>query len=133
MFVQYEKPWAACAELFLKPRETIYVPLKYQTFDSIQQPFGNKPMVGKKALQTTTLMLEAKTIKVFTTFLFQTFYPFLQALFKRADTGELVNALLLQVEPQPQVLHQTFRFYHPENTFLVKYIRVNIQQLQGET
>lgn len=50
-------------------------------------------------------------------------YPSLQVLF-RAETGRPIAVLCLTVEPQPHVVDQVFRFYHPELTFLKKAIRL---------
>lgn len=47
----------------------------------------------------------------------------LQVLF-RAETGRPIAVLCLTVEPQPHVVDQVFRFYHPELTFLKKAIRL---------
>ncbi|XP_048639701.1 nephrocystin-4 isoform X7 [Marmota marmota marmota] len=42
----------------------------------------------------------------------------------RASSGKLLAMLQLTVEPQPHVVDQIFRFYHPELTFLKKAIRL---------
>lgn len=49
--------------------------------------------------------------------------PSPQVLF-RVETGQLIAVLCLTVEPQPHVVDQVFRFYHPELTFLKKAIRL---------
>lgn len=54
-----------------------------------------------------------------------------KALFRNVKNGEIVSALLLQIEPQPHVVHQSFRFYQPEQTFLSKFIRLNLRDIQG--
>lgn len=46
-----------------------------------------------------------------------------QVLF-RASGGKPLAVLHLTVEPQPHVVDQVFRFYHPELTFLKKAIRL---------
>lgn len=38
--------------------------------------------------------------------------------------GKPIALLRVKVEPQPHVVDQTFRFYHPELTFLKKTIRL---------
>lgn len=50
-------------------------------------------------------------------------YPSPQVLF-RAESGRPLAVLCLTVEPQPHVVDQVFRFYHPELTFLKKAIRL---------
>ncbi|XP_044625488.2 nephrocystin-4 isoform X5 [Equus asinus] len=42
----------------------------------------------------------------------------------RASGGKPIAVLCLTVEPQPHVVDQVFRFYHPELTFLKKAIRL---------
>lgn len=49
--------------------------------------------------------------------------PSLQVLF-RVESGRPIAVLCLTVEPQPHVVDQVFRFYHPELTFLKKAIRL---------
>ncbi|MEJ1273249.1 hypothetical protein NN561_004110 [Cricetulus griseus] len=49
--------------------------------------------------------------------------PSLQVLF-RTESGRPIAVLCLTVEPQPHVVDQVFRFYHPELTFLKKAIRL---------
>jgi nephrocystin-4 len=43
--------------------------------------------------------------------------------FLTAD-GKLMSVLNLRIAPQPHVIDQTFRFYHPEQAFLKKSIRL---------
>lgn len=52
-----------------------------------------------------------------------TMCPCPQVLF-RVETGQPIAVLCLTVEPQPHVVDQVFRFYHPELTFLKKAIRL---------
>ena len=42
----------------------------------------------------------------------------------RVSGGKPIALLRVKVEPQPHVVDQTFRFYHPELTFLKKTIRL---------
>ncbi|KAM7100293.1 nephrocystin-4 isoform 2-T4 [Molossus nigricans] len=42
----------------------------------------------------------------------------------RAGSGKPLAVLRLTVQPQPHEVHQVFRFYHPELTFLKKAIRL---------
>ena len=41
-----------------------------------------------------------------------------------AEDGKPMSLLRLRVEPQPHVVDQTFRFHHPENSFLRKSVRL---------
>uniref|UniRef100_A0A2C9JNP9 NPHP4 Ig-like domain-containing protein n=1 Tax=Biomphalaria glabrata TaxID=6526 RepID=A0A2C9JNP9_BIOGL len=42
----------------------------------------------------------------------------------RSEEGKAVAILIVRIEPQPHVVDQTFRFHHPENSFLKKSIRL---------
>lgn len=101
-------------KVYLRPKESILIPLKYQSFFcdhtlALQgpsfQPPGKGSQVAKKNLSN---VIAAKTIKV-------TF---------KAEDGELMAILRLNVEPTPHVVDQTFRLYHPELCFLKKAIRL---------
>ncbi|ELW68714.1 Nephrocystin-4 [Tupaia chinensis] len=98
-------------QLYLRPRETAHVPFKYQSFSvgpaqtsaelssekgkDIGSPWQSSPVPTKHA----------------------------KVLF-RASSGRPIAVLCLTVEPQPHVVDQVFRFYHPELTFLKKAIRL---------
>uniref|UniRef100_A0A8C9SIG7 Nephrocystin 4 n=1 Tax=Scleropages formosus TaxID=113540 RepID=A0A8C9SIG7_SCLFO len=87
------KEGSAGPQVYLRPKETVYVPLKYQTFTS------------PRALQVNRT--ENTLSVVF-----------------RAGDGKPVAICQVDVEPTPHVIDQTFRFYHPELTFLKKAIRL---------
>ena len=42
----------------------------------------------------------------------------------RTQDGKPIAILAVRVEPQPHVIDQTFRFHHPEQSFLKKSIRM---------
>ncbi|KAJ8264966.1 hypothetical protein COCON_G00140650 [Conger conger] len=101
-------------QVYLRPKESVYIPLKYQTFTSepaavAQGPAnmssGRNVNMAQKHQSNT---VQAKTIKV-------TF---------RAEDGKPLAICQVGVEPTPHVIDQTFRFYHPELTFLKKAIRL---------
>ncbi|KAI1892585.1 hypothetical protein AGOR_G00135100 [Albula goreensis] len=101
-------------QVYLRPKETVYIPLKYQTFISehgsvMQRPAnvqsGRNVNVAQRHHSNT---VQAKTIKV---------------MF-RAEDGKPLAVCQVDVEPTPHVIDQTFRFYHPELTFLKKAIRL---------
>uniref|UniRef100_A0A452HX01 Uncharacterized protein n=1 Tax=Gopherus agassizii TaxID=38772 RepID=A0A452HX01_9SAUR len=89
-------------QVYLRPRETIHIPFKYQTFsvDHAQGPaelrFNKDPEAAPPWKSSDML---TKRIKV-------------------------TEPTVVNVEPQPHVVDQTFRFYHPELTFLKKSIRL---------
>ncbi|XP_044207791.1 nephrocystin-4 isoform X2 [Thunnus albacares] len=100
--------------VYLRPKESIHIPLKYQSFlcdhtMALQGPSflptGKSSEMAKKNLSN---IVAAKTIKV---------------MFK-TDDGKPVAICQVNVEPTPHVVDQTFRLYHPELCFLKKAIRL---------
>ncbi|XP_037135657.1 nephrocystin-4 isoform X1 [Syngnathus acus] len=103
-------------KVYLRPKESVHIPLKYQSFlcdhnmSSTQQgpsflPPSKSSNVAKKIVSN---MVAAKTIKV---------------SFK-AENGDPIAVCQVIVEPSPHIVDQTFRLYHPELTFLKKAIRL---------
>ncbi|XP_041655501.1 nephrocystin-4 [Cheilinus undulatus] len=100
--------------VYLRPKESIHIPLKYQSFYcdhtmAIQGPSflptGKDSRVARKYLSN---IVAAKIIKV-------TF---------KAQDGKPMAILQVNVEPTPHIVNQTFRLYHPELSFLKKAIRL---------
>ncbi|XP_061592666.1 nephrocystin-4 isoform X1 [Cololabis saira] len=100
--------------IYLRPKESIHIPLKYQSFlcDHTMTPqgpsflpTGQSSRVAKKNLSN---IIPAKTIKV-------TF---------KAEDGKPMAICQVTVEPTPHVVDQTFRLYHPQLCFLKKAIRL---------
>ncbi|RMB91669.1 hypothetical protein DUI87_31899 [Hirundo rustica rustica] len=102
-------------QVYLRPSETVHIPFKYQTFSAdpavvaAQGPAGlgtganeNTRSLGKSGAKQTKLI---------------------QVSFQ-VSGGKPIALLRVKVEPQPHVVDQTFRFYHPELTFLKKTIRL---------
>ncbi|XP_051027524.1 nephrocystin-4 [Acomys russatus] len=101
-------------QLYLRPRETAHIPFKYQTF-SVGPPAPPQAPAEMSSEEDTASgplwkcsAMPTKHAKV---------------LF-RAESGRPIAVLCLTVEPQPHVVDQVFRFYHPELTFLKKAIRL---------
>ncbi|CAL1543175.1 unnamed protein product [Lymnaea stagnalis] len=98
-------------QIFLRPKEQVNIPLKFQTFktDMSVQPQGPSNPFNKSTRHTEMdKTLESRIIRV---------------LF-RSEEGKAVAILNVRVEPQPHVVDQTFRFHHPENSFLKKSVRL---------
>ncbi|KAM4703137.1 nephrocystin-4 [Rhinophrynus dorsalis] len=101
-------------QLYLRPKEKVYIPFKYQTFCIDHMSMLQGPDAAASLKDTAGLSqykpnsMSSKRIKV---------------SFKASD-GKLIAILQVNVEPQPHVVDQTFRFYHPELTFLKKSIRL---------
>ncbi|XP_047228161.1 nephrocystin-4-like isoform X4 [Girardinichthys multiradiatus] len=100
--------------VYLRPKESVHIPLKYQSFwcnntIAVQGPSflptGKGSQMAKRNLSN---IINAKIIKV-------TF---------RAEDGKPMAICQVNVEPTPHVVDQTFRLYHPELCFLKKAIRL---------
>nr|DBA16425.1 TPA: hypothetical protein GDO54_003819 [Pyxicephalus adspersus] len=95
----------ALPQLYLRPKEAVHVPFRYQTF-SLDHTTMLQDTGGLSQYKPNTM--SSKIIKV---------------SFRTSD-GKPIAILRVNVEPQPHVVDQTFRFYHPELTFLKKSIRL---------
>ncbi|NXG46759.1 NPHP4 protein, partial [Psilopogon haemacephalus] len=100
-------------QVYLRPNETLCIPFKYQTFSAdpaiatAQGPAG----LDADASVATLGKSEGRQTK------------HIQVCFQGSG-GRPLALLRVKVEPQPHVVDQTFRFYHPELTFLKKTIRL---------
>uniref|UniRef100_A0A3Q4HZB7 Nephrocystin 4 n=1 Tax=Neolamprologus brichardi TaxID=32507 RepID=A0A3Q4HZB7_NEOBR len=89
--------------VYLRPKESLHVPLKYQSF-----------------LCDHTMALQVWwRIKV------HSHSMFYKVTFK-AEDGKPMAICQVNVEPTPHVVDQTFRLYHPELCFLKKAIRLPV-------
>ncbi|CAG6021160.1 unnamed protein product [Menidia menidia] len=101
--------------VYLRPKESIHIPLKYQSFlcdhtTAHQGPsFLPRSKGSQMAKKNPSNVITAKTIKV-------TF---------KAEDGKPMAICQVNVEPVPHIVGQTFRLYHPERCFLKKAIRVS--------
>ncbi|XP_053136667.1 nephrocystin-4 isoform X2 [Hemicordylus capensis] len=103
-------------QVYLRPKETVHIPFKYQAScveqtAVVQGPTELTFSAGKKdvaASPWTSGGPQTKHIKVSFA----------------ASGGKPIALLSVHVESQPHVVDQTFRFYHPELTFLKKSIRL---------
>ncbi|XP_060788176.1 nephrocystin-4 [Neoarius graeffei] len=98
-------------QVYLRPRESVHIPLKYQSFVSghillSQDSKSSNSLHFAHHQQSNTVM--AKSIKVF---------------FRAADSQPLAICQV-RVEPTPHIVGQTFRFYQPELSFFKKAIRL---------
>ncbi|KAL2296508.1 hypothetical protein Nmel_015827 [Mimus melanotis] len=109
-------------QVYLRPSETVHIPFKYQTFSAdpavVAAQVGMGPCfelfrgpagLGIGASENTHSLGKsgAKQTKLI-----------------QVSGGKPIALLRVKVEPQPHVVDQTFRFYHPELTFLKKTIRL---------
>uniref|UniRef100_A0A5S6KML1 Carbonyl reductase family member 4 n=1 Tax=Xenopus tropicalis TaxID=8364 RepID=A0A5S6KML1_XENTR len=107
------QPNTVIPQLYLRAKETVYIPFKYQTFC-----VDHTPMLQVCKLYHPCLRIINEyniTLSIFS--------RFLKVSFKTSD-GKVIAILQVSIEPQPHVVDQTFRFYHPELTFLKKSIRL---------
>ncbi|NXO38668.1 NPHP4 protein, partial [Locustella ochotensis] len=105
-------------QVYLRPSETVHIPFKYQTFSAdpavvaaqVREPGEHclRGCVGEgESLENPIPLLLAPGQVSF-----------------QVSGGKPIALLRVKVEPQPHVVDQTFRFYHPELTFLKKTIRL---------
>ncbi|XP_035200703.1 nephrocystin-4 [Oxyura jamaicensis] len=101
-------------QVYLRPKETVHIPFRYQTF-SAEPAVAVVP--GLAGLSTgddaTTTSWQSGAMQT----------KHIQVAF-RVSGGKPIALLRVKVEPRPHVVDQTFRFYHPELTFLKKAIRL---------
>ncbi|XP_015235683.1 PREDICTED: nephrocystin-4 [Cyprinodon variegatus] len=101
-------------KVYLRPKESVHIPLKYQSFlcnhtIAVQGPsFLPTSKSSQMAKKNPSNIINAKIIKV-------TF---------RAEDGKPMAICQVNVQPTPHVVDQTFRLYHPELSFLKKAIRL---------
>uniref|UniRef100_A0A8C6NEI2 Uncharacterized protein n=1 Tax=Melopsittacus undulatus TaxID=13146 RepID=A0A8C6NEI2_MELUD len=100
-------------QVYLRPNETVRIPFKYQTFCAdpavVAGPAGLGAGAGT-AIHSIGKSGAGRTKHIQVSF--------------QVSGGKPIALLRVKVEPQPHVVDQTFRFYHPELTFLKKTIRL---------
>uniref|UniRef100_A0A8C9B812 Nephrocystin 4 n=1 Tax=Phocoena sinus TaxID=42100 RepID=A0A8C9B812_PHOSS len=101
-------------QLFLRPREMVHIPFKFQTFSA-------GPRASAQASAELRLEKDTDAGSPCTSSTMPTKHA--KVLFC-AGNGKPLAVLCLTVELQPHVVDQVFRFYHPELTFLKKAIRL---------
>ncbi|XP_075293495.1 nephrocystin-4 isoform X2 [Opisthocomus hoazin] len=102
-------------QVYLRPKETVRIPFKYQTFSADPAVVAAQGPAGLGAGANTAACSLGKSWAGQT--------KHIQVSF-RVSGGKPIALLRVKVEPQPHVVDQTFRFYHPELTFLKKTIRL---------
>ncbi|CAL8368982.1 unnamed protein product [Lota lota] len=100
--------------VYLRPRESVHIPLKYQSFVCDHSPplqgpgFPSSGRQEDVARKHASNIVRAKSIKV-------TF---------RAEDGQPLAVLQVDVEPTPHLVAHTFRLYHPQLCLLKKALRI---------
>uniref|UniRef100_A0A4W3GNG7 Nephrocystin 4 n=1 Tax=Callorhinchus milii TaxID=7868 RepID=A0A4W3GNG7_CALMI len=97
-------------QVYLRPKETVHIPFKFQTFSA--DHYVPPQVVAVKGLLLGSVWSKETCPR---------FHP-LPGIESRY--GKPIAILQVNVESQPYVIDQTFRFYHPEFTFLKKSIRL---------
>ncbi|XP_077998235.1 nephrocystin-4-like [Glandiceps talaboti] len=104
-------------QVFVRPKESISIPFKYQSFRADhsvnpQGPYNPHRPIFKILMpgndKKVDLSLQSRNFKVHF----------------RTQESKPIAILSLNIEPQPHVIDQTFRFHHPEQSFLKKSIRL---------
>uniref|UniRef100_A0A3Q2Z2U8 Nephrocystin 4 n=1 Tax=Hippocampus comes TaxID=109280 RepID=A0A3Q2Z2U8_HIPCM len=109
-------------KVYLRPKETVHIPLKYQSFLWCRAKLyaGNHIyLVYLTELFTFFFKFFISNWKCQRTY----FTIYLQVSFK-AENGDPIAICQVIVEPSPHIVDQTFRLYHPQLSFLKKAIRL---------
>ncbi|XP_043355987.1 nephrocystin-4 isoform X5 [Dermochelys coriacea] len=102
-------------QVYLRPKETIHIPFKYQTFSIDHAVMMQQGPIELRFNKGTEAAPPWKSSAMLTKRIKISF---------KANGDKPIAILSVNVEPQPHVVDQTFRFYHPELTFLKKSIRL---------
>ncbi|NWI68794.1 NPHP4 protein, partial [Todus mexicanus] len=102
-------------QVYLRPHEIVRIPFKYQTFSAdpavvMAQGLAGLGTGAEVADHSLGKSGAGRTKHIQVSF--------------QVSGGKPIALLRVKVEPQPHVVDQTFRFYHPELTFLKKTIRL---------
>ncbi|CAH8481011.1 unnamed protein product [Schistosoma turkestanicum] len=99
--------------LFLKSNETVLIPMKYEEFtmfhttkqyDGVNENFSEYNPSNKNNLT------EMKRV--------------IQVIFKSTTYGKIISQLLIHIHIQPPIIDHSFRFFHPELSFMKKILRL---------
>jgi nephrocystin-4 len=107
-----------CPQLFLRPKETVHVPIKFQTFradNGVENENRQHPAFFNNSDKSYSQLGNAAK---------KLYHPRKCPVEFRAQDGNPIAILMLIIEQQPQLINQTFRFNVPEHTFLKKTIRL---------
>ncbi|CAH8492273.1 unnamed protein product [Heterobilharzia americana] len=100
--------------LFLKPNETVLLPMKYEEstmFHNAKQYEG----VDERSLSEFISSVEDKPTHM---------NRVVQVIFKSTTYGKIISQLILHVHIQPPIIDHSFRFFHPELSYLKKILRL---------
>nr|AKN21706.1 NPHP4 [Schmidtea mediterranea] len=95
-------------QIFMRSKESVLIPFKYtnmalQADQSFASPAMSSPVRTPHKLASVDLEY--------------------QIVFRTAE-DKLLSILRVKVVPQPPIIDQTFRFFHPEQSFLRRHIRM---------
>ncbi|XP_067873614.1 nephrocystin-4 isoform X2 [Heterodontus francisci] len=99
-------------QIYLRPKETVYIPFKFQTFSADHFIAPQGPADGRLSKKNVVNQQQPNSTP-----------KKIEVSFK-IENQKPIAILQVNVETQPYVIDQTFRFYHPELTFLKKSIRL---------
>ncbi|CAH8511390.1 unnamed protein product [Schistosoma bovis] len=100
--------------LFLKPNETVLIPMKYEEatmFQYTKQYDG----VGDRNLFEFTSSVEDNPVQM---------KRVIQVIFKSTTYEKVISQLILHIRIQPPIIDHSFRFFHPELSFMKKILRL---------
>ncbi|XP_019477989.1 nephrocystin-4 isoform X2 [Meleagris gallopavo] len=101
-------------QIYLRPKETVHIPFRFQMFSAEPAVAAVLGPVGLSKEEDAGRMQEEPRAAQM---------RLIQVAF-RVSGGKPIALLQVKVEPRPHVVDQTFRFFHPELTFLKKAFRL---------
>jgi len=110
-------PVTSRPQVLLRAKETIFIPFRYQGYETDQfvPPQGPGQVFKHSATSLQPKDNNSSHGSILSKVVTATI---------RSKEGRPLSVLHLTVDPQQHVVDQTFRFYHPEQTFLKKCIRL---------
>ncbi|XP_078095293.1 nephrocystin-4 [Mustelus asterias] len=109
-------------QIYLRPKETVQIPFKFQTFSADHSVAPQGPADGRLSKKDFDNQQQPNST-----------HKKIEVSFK-IENQKPIAILQVNVEDQPYIIDQTFRFYHPELSFLKKSIRLApLQALSGLT
>ncbi|KAH8861988.1 Nephrocystin-4 [Schistosoma japonicum] len=97
--------------LFLKPNETVLIPMKYEESTMIHytKQYDGADQRNLSEFNSGNLAQMERVIQV---------------IFKSLTYGKIISQLILHIHIQPPIIDQSFRFFHPELSFMKKILRL---------
>ncbi|KAK4469874.1 hypothetical protein MN116_007382 [Schistosoma mekongi] len=103
--------------LFLKPNETVLIPMKYEesTMLHYTKRYDSADQKNLSEFNSSNLEQMKRVIQV---------------IFKSSTYGKTISQLILHIHIQPPIIDHSFRFFHPELSFMKKILRLPLSAIE---